>query len=111
MKKIYALLLPALFLITSALHAQKLSPTQQAQVNEAFKNSKTARFKFRVSSMQEVAPLAKIISIEKNQGSEIYAHVTKAQFSQFITKAYPYTLIKNPKPATKVKLKAPAKKK
>lgn len=105
MRNFHTSLLTILLFVSIHANAQKLSPSQQAQVNEAFKNTKIAHFKFRVSSMQEVAPLAKIISIEKNQGSDIYAHADKAQFTQFITKGYPVTLIKNVKPAVKAKSK------
>jgi hypothetical protein len=102
-----------LFMLLSASigNAQQLSKAQQIKVNEALKSGKTVYFKFRVSSIQEIGPLAKIITVERNQGSEVYAHANKAQFSQFIVKGYPYTIIKNTKPATKVKPKTATKSK
>jgi hypothetical protein len=111
MKTFRILFLSALFLGAAAISAQNITPAQQAKINEAFKNGKIAYFKFSVSSMQEVAPLSKIITIEKNQGRIVYAHATKPQFAQFISKGYPYTLIKSTKPAAKIKSKTPPKKK
>jgi len=85
--------------------AQKLEPVYQRKVNEAFKKGTIVHFKFPVTSLQELTPLSKIISIEKTQGKTAFAHANKAQFSQFVVKGYPYTIIKNTSPAVKPKPK------
>lgn len=103
-----SLVLPILFLLflcSFNIQAQKLSASEQKRVNDVFKKGKVAYFKFQVTSMQEVAPLAKIISIDKNQGRVIYAHANKDQFSKFIVKGYPYTIIKYTNPVAKPKTK------
>jgi hypothetical protein len=46
-----------------------------------------------------------IITIDKNEGRIIFAHANKEQFSKFIVKGYPYTIIRNTNPAAKPKTK------
>jgi hypothetical protein len=94
--------------------AQKLSPNQQKKVNDLYKNASVVYFQFVVSSAQEIAPMAKIVSVDAAKGTTVRAHATKDQFSKFIVKNYAFTVMKTPpgkggKPVAKKK--APAKKK
>ena len=93
------------FVFSIEATAQKLSPTQEKKVNEIFKSKKVAYFKFPVTSMQEIAPLTKMISIDGNKGSMVMAHATKEQFKKFIVRNYAYTIVPNPKPKGKPKPK------
>jgi hypothetical protein len=103
--------------ISLVVSAQKITPAQEKKVDDIFKNKQVVYFKFPVSSMQEIGPLTKIISIDGNKSTMVQAHATKDQFKGFIVKNYPYTIEPNPKPKgkpgakPKAKPKAAAKKK
>jgi hypothetical protein len=110
MKKIFSLIAIAVFYIFSnELSAQQLTPPQQAAVNKLFKSSDLAYYKFKVHSLSEIPQFAKTMSIDKHEGALVYAHATKAQFSQFIRINYAYTVI--PHSATKKKTTKVAPKK
>jgi hypothetical protein len=101
-------LLPVIFtlgllLFSVNVNAQKLSPIQQQKVNQLFKKSKVVYFKFPVTSMQEVSPLAKIISVDKTKGTTVFAHANKEAFSKFIVKNYPYTVVPHTAGGTRAK--------
>ncbi|MEO6904179.1 MAG: hypothetical protein ABI315_13655 [Bacteroidia bacterium] len=114
---------PALFFIfiftlvfSVAVSAQKkITPAQEKKVDDIFKNKEVVHFKFPVSSMQEIGPLTKIISIDGNKSTMVSAHATKEQFKGFIVKNYPYTIEPSPtpkaKPGAKPKTKSKAKSK
>jgi hypothetical protein len=98
-------------------NAQKLSPNQQKKVNDMYKNASVVYFQFVVSSAQEIAPMAKIVSVDAAKGTTVRAHATKDQFTKFIVKNYAFTVMKTPpgkgaKPAAKpaAKKKTTAKK-
>lgn len=102
------------FSFSISTNAQKLSPLQQKKVNDLYKNASVVYFQFVVTSAQEIAPMAKIVSVDAAKGTMVRAHATKDQFTKFIVKNYAYTVIKTPpgkggKPAPKKK--APVKKK
>lgn len=99
------LILIILFIQSFNIQAQKLTPAEQKRVNDIFKKGKIAYFKFQVTSIQEAKPLVQIITIDKNEGRMIFAHANKEQFSKFIGKGYPYTIIRNTNPAAKPKTK------
>jgi hypothetical protein len=87
-------------------NAQQISPTQQKKVNDLYKHASVVYFQIVVSSSQEIASLAKIVSVDGAKGTAVRAHATKDQFTKFIVKNYPYTVIPTPagkggKPATK----------
>jgi hypothetical protein len=88
-------------LISEGLSAQKITQAQEKKVDDLFKNKQVVYFKFPVSSMQEIGPLTKIISIDGNKSTMVQAHATKEQFKGFIVKNYPYTIEPNPKPKAK----------
>ena len=118
MKKIFSLALIAIFfLVSKESLAQQLTPPQQATVNKLFKSSDVVYYKFKVRSLSEIPQFAKTMSIDKQDGSTVSAHATKAQFSQFIRINYAYTVLPSPgakKKTTKTtttKAKKPAKKK
>lgn len=92
MKNIFALLFIFIFSINA--FAQKLDVATQKKVDDIFKKGEVVYFKFPVSSSQEVAPIAKEISVDKMQGTMVYAHADKEQFSKFIVRNYPYTIEK-----------------
>ena len=99
------------FLFSISVQAQQMTPAQQKQVDNLFKNKSVLYFEFVVSSSQEIAGLAKIISVDGYKGMKARGHATKEQFSKFIVKNYKYTVLPTPagkggKPAAK-----PAKKK
>ncbi|HSH64530.1 MAG TPA: hypothetical protein VLB84_01725 [Bacteroidia bacterium] len=104
-----------LFLFVVSVKAQQMSPPQQKKVNDLFKNKSVLYFEFTVASSQEIASLAKIVSIDGVKGTKARAHATKDQFSKFIVKNYPYTVLPTPagkaKPAAKTAAKPAAKKK
>jgi hypothetical protein len=103
MKKIlFLVFLSFTFLLSSyQSKAQKLSVTEQKRVNDIFKKGNTTYFKFPISSRQELLPLSKIITIDRTEGRVVYAHANKDQFSKFIGKGYPYTIVKTTNSATK----------
>ena len=107
MKKIFFLSLFISFGLNSS--AQKLSADQQKKVNALFEKRKVVYFTFPVNSMQEIAPLAKMITIDGNKGATVNAHATKDQFSKFIVKNYAYKVV--PAKKAPVKKKAAVKKK
>lgn len=88
-------------LISIGVNAQKITPAQDKKVEDLFKSKKVVYFKFPVSSMQEIGPLTKIISIDGNKSTMVQAHATKEQFKGFIVKNYPYTIEPNPRPKGK----------
>ncbi|HEX8515197.1 MAG TPA: hypothetical protein VF868_03285 [Bacteroidia bacterium] len=101
MKKLFLLIISlCLFLVNNTI-AQKLNPSEQKRVNEAFKKGKMVHFKFTISSTQEILPLTKFITVEKSQGKMVFARADKEGFSKFILKGYPYTIIKNSNPVAK----------
>lgn len=111
MKKTFALLILALFfLVSKESCAQQLTPPQQAAVNKLFKSSDLAYYKFKVHSLSEIPQFAKTMSIDKHEGALVYAHATKAQFSQFIRINYAYTVLPTPGGKKKTTKTAPAKK-
>lgn len=94
------------FFFSVSTNAQQISPTQQKKVDDMYKNASVVYFEFVVASSQEIAPLAKIVSVDGAKGTKVFAHATKDQFTKFIVKNYAYTVIKTPpgkggKPATK----------
>ena len=94
MKKIIFSILFFFFCIFSyTVNAQKLSAVQQKKVDDVFKKGSVVYFKFPVNSVQEVSPISKDIKVEKMQGTMVFAHATKDQFSKFIVRNYPYTVI------------------
>lgn len=102
-------LLITLFLSTlffsAQINAQKLSAIQQNKVNDLFKSKKVVYFKFPVNSMQEASGLSKIITIDSNKGTMIFAHATKDAFSKFIVRNYAYTVVPHGVMKTKTKVK------
>ena len=106
MKKHFNIVLFLLF--SAAITAQKLNTIQQNKVNDLFKGKTVVYFKFPVASMQEASALAKIISIDSNKGTMIFAHATKDAFSKFIVKNYAYTIV--PHGVVKGKVKPKSKK-
>ncbi len=84
------------FFIFSSSHAQQMSAAQQKKVNDLFKSTKVLYFEFVVASSQEIGGLAKIVSVDGAKGTKVRAHATKEQFSKFIVKNYPYTVMKAP---------------
>jgi len=108
MKKIIAISVCFLiYLFTFSVNAQTLSIDQQKKVNNIFSKGDIVHFKFPVASSQEVAPISKEISIEKMQGTMVFAHATKEQFSKFIMRNYPYTVESYSKVPTKTKAAKP----
>jgi hypothetical protein len=103
MKIFSMLLLYAALMLPQSSQAQKLSAVQTQKVNELFKSRSVVHFKFTVNSTQEIAALAKVISIDKGQGKTVFAHADKKQFSHFITKNYAYTVVQSPRKIKKVR--------
>ena len=94
MKKALSLLVVvALFLFSNETNAQKLTPPQQKALNDIYKAKKTAYFKFKVNSMQEVKQLGTIITVDKVKGVDVSAHATKEQFTKFLPYNYKYALV------------------
>ena len=105
MRKSVVVLFSFLFFSLS-LSAQQLSPAQKKKVDDLFKNKSVVYFEFVVSSSQEIAGIAKLVSMDGARGTKGRAHATKEQFSHFIVKNYPYTILPTPagkggKPAAK----------
>lgn len=110
MKKIHSLfVIIAFFLFSNESIAQKLSPQQQQAVNKLFKTSAVVYFTFKVQSMQEMAQLKEIISVDKTKGPQVSAHANKAQFTKFIPMNYVYTVTSGGNPKKKTSKTAPAK--
>lgn len=101
MKKIF--LFCFFFYSTFLVNAQNLNAIQQKKVDDIFKKGAVVYFKFPVNSVQEVTPLSKDIKVDKMQGSMVFAHATKDQFSKFIVKNYPYTVLSYGKSTAKAK--------
>jgi hypothetical protein len=102
MKKFLFVLVSLATLMSSAnMNAQKLSVSQQKKVDQLFKSQKVVYFSFMVNSMQQVAGLAKIVSVEKTKGATVYAHADKDQFSKFMEGNYAYTVIPHASPKPK----------
>jgi hypothetical protein len=113
MKRLSAVIFFISSFLSVSVNAQQISPTQQKKVNDLYKNASVVYFEFVVASSQEIAPLAKIVTVDGAQGIKVRAHATKDQFEKFIVKNYAYTVMKTPpgkggKPVTKKK--TPAKK-
>ena len=104
-----------LLLFTINVSAQQLPYPQQQEVNRLFKKSKVVYFTFGVRSMQEIPQFAKTLSVDKNEGSKVFAHADKAQFTNFMKMNLPYKIIPPPggakkKPVAKPVAKKPAAK-
>lgn len=116
MKKIAVLVtFFTLSLFSISLHAQQMTGVQQKKVNDLFKNRSVLYFEFVVASAQEISSIAKIVSVDGARGTKGRAHATKDQFSKFIVKNYPYTVLPTPageggKPAAKPAPKTTKKK-
>jgi hypothetical protein len=110
-KKIFAILSVVLFLFSTNLSAQKLTPQQQKALNDLFKTKKVVYFKFNVRSMQEISQFAKIFSVDKNRGMEVSAHATKEQFTRFLPMNIKYTVTSGGTAKKKTPAKKPVKKK
>ena len=107
MKKILFLLISASLLLGSFnMNAQKLSVSQQKKVDQLFKSQKVVYFSFMVNSMQQIAGMAKIVSVERTKGATVYAHADKAQFSKFMEGNYAYTVIPHASPKAKAGAKS-----
>jgi hypothetical protein len=104
-KALFLILLSFFCFLSKETIAQKLSAKEQKKVNDIFKKGKTAYFKFPVSSVQEVKPLAQVITVDRMEGKMCFAHANKDAFSKFIVKGYPYTIIKVSSTGTKTKSK------
>lgn len=112
-------LLFSFFILSIAIKAQQMSPVQKKKVDDLFKNKSVLYFEFVVSSSQEIASIAKIVTVTGAKGTKGRAHATKEQFSKFIVKNYPYTVLPSPavkggttaKPAGKTTKKKTATKK
>jgi hypothetical protein len=96
------------FILSVSVNAQQMTPAQKKKVNDLFKNKSVLYFEFVVSSAQEIGGLAKIVTVDGAKGTKARAHATKEQFSKFIVKNYPYTVLPTPagkggkaKPGTK----------
>jgi hypothetical protein len=96
-----AALLFSFFILSVSVKAQQMSPAQKKKVDDLFKNKSVLYFEFVVSSSQEIGSIAKIVSVDGAKGTKGRAHATKDQFSKFIVKNYPYTVL--PTPAGKAK--------
>jgi hypothetical protein len=108
MKRLIAVTFLISCFFSVSINAQQISPTQQKKVNDLYKNASIVYFQVVVSSSQEIAALAKIVSVDGAKGTTVRAHATKDQFTKFIVKNYPYTVMPTPpgkggKPATKKK--------
>ncbi len=95
----------ALLLCSSNMSAQKLSVSQQKKVDQLFSKQKIVYFSFMVNSMQQIAGIAKIVSVDKTKGATVYAHADKAQFSKFMEGNYAYTVIPHAAPKKKTTAK------
>lgn len=84
------------FILSIYVHAQQMSPAQKKKVDDLFKNKSVLYFEFVVSSAQEIGSIAKIVTVDGARGTKGRAHATKEQFSQFIVKNYPYTVLPTP---------------
>ena len=100
-----------LLILSVSTNAQQISPVQQKKVDDLYKNASVVYFEFVVSSSQEIAPLAKIVSVEGAKGTVVRAHATKDQFTKFIVKNYAYTVLPQKSTAKKPTKKKPATKK
>ncbi len=105
-------------LFISSVSAQKLSSIQQKKVDDLYKSTSVVYFQFNVTSSQEIAPLAQVVSVDGVKGTGVRAHATKDQFTKFIVKNYAYTVLPHKATPKKsgakkpnAKKKAPAKKK
>jgi hypothetical protein len=104
------------FILSLSINAQQMSPVQKKKVDDLFKNKSVLYFEFTVSSSQEIASIAKIVTVDGARGMKGRGHATKEQFSKFIVKNYPYTVLPTPagkggKAATKPATKTGTKKK
>lgn len=108
MKKYLTILSSFFFLLSSVeIKAQNITSAQKEKVERLFKTDTVIRFTFTVHSMQEIAPLAKIVCIDKTKSTLVFAHANKEQFSKFIVKNYAYLVdepVKKPAPKPEVKV-------
>lgn len=116
MRKSVVLLSFTFFILSLSVKSQQMSPAQKKKVDDLFKNKSVVYFEFVVASSQEIAGIAKLVTVDGARGTKGRAHATKDQFSKFIVKNYPYTVLPTPagkggKPAAKPATKPATKKK
>lgn len=100
-----------LFILSVSTNAQQISAVQQKKVDDLYKKASVVYFQFVVTSSQEIAPLAKIVSVDGVKATTVRAHATKDQFTKFIVKNYAYTVLPQKGTAKKPVKKKPATKK